>query len=190
MFTSNEKPIYSLPPRHPPRQRAPPPTTRPTPTATPTPTPTLTAPPSPTPTPTARPTPTYTLRTVVAWVSGVALVIHVLMSWVFVYRMMIGIVGTALTIGFSWWLSVFGLLGYTLFCGCPRSWTGFSVEAFVGLWDFFKLAIASGVMLSLVFLNFSLSDLVTFVRSEFGVVSLSCRRVEKNFNLHLGRLGC
>ncbi|XP_020218934.1 protein DETOXIFICATION 27 isoform X1 [Cajanus cajan] len=86
---------------------------------------------------------------IVAWVSGVALAIHVLVSWVFVYRMRIGIVGTALTIGFSWWISVLGLLGYTLFGGCPDSWSGFSSEAFVGLWDFFKLALASGLMLAL-----------------------------------------
>ncbi|XP_020218937.1 protein DETOXIFICATION 27 isoform X2 [Cajanus cajan] len=85
---------------------------------------------------------------IVAWVSGVALAIHVLVSWVFVYRMRIGIVGTALTIGFSWWISVLGLLGYTLFGGCPDSWSGFSSEAFVGLWDFFKLALASGLMLA------------------------------------------
>lgn len=88
---------------------------------------------------------------IIAWVSGVALAVHVLVSWVFVYRMRIGIVGTALSIGFSWWLSVLGMLGYTLFGGCPRSWTGFSVEAFVGLWEFFKLSLASGVMLALVF---------------------------------------
>ncbi|KAG5048709.1 hypothetical protein JHK85_009812 [Glycine max] len=85
---------------------------------------------------------------IIAWVSGVALAVHVLVSWVFVYRMRIGIVGTALSIGFSWWLSVLGMLGYTLFGGCPRSWTGFSVEAFVGLWEFFKLSLASGVMLA------------------------------------------
>lgn len=88
---------------------------------------------------------------IIAWVSGGAFVIHVLVSWVFVYKMRIGIVGTALTIGFSWWLSVLGMFGYTIFGGCPLSWTGFSSEAFVGLWDFFKLSFASGVMLGLVF---------------------------------------
>ncbi|KAG2399993.1 Protein DETOXIFICATION 27 [Vigna angularis] len=87
---------------------------------------------------------------IVAWVSGAALAIHVLVSWVFVYRMRIGIVGAALSIGFSWWLSVLGMLGYTLFGGCPCSWTGFSAEAFVGLWEFFKLSLASGIMLALV----------------------------------------
>ncbi|XP_057425078.1 protein DETOXIFICATION 27-like [Lotus japonicus] len=86
---------------------------------------------------------------IVAWVSGGAFVIHVILSWVFVYKMRIGIVGAALTIGFSWWLSVLGMLGYTLYGGCPCSWTGFSDQAFVGLWDFFKLSLASGVMLAL-----------------------------------------
>lgn len=89
--------------------------------------------------------------TIIALVSGGALVIHVLVSWVFVYKMRIGIVGIALTIDFSWWVSVIGMLVYTLFGGCPHSWTGFSVEAFAGLWDFFKLSFASGIMLALVF---------------------------------------
>ncbi|OIV97873.1 hypothetical protein TanjilG_12630 [Lupinus angustifolius] len=86
---------------------------------------------------------------VIAWVSGVSLLIHVLLSWVFVWKMNIGIAGTSLTIGFSWWLSVVGMLGYTLFGGCPNSWNGFSSEAFVDLWEFFKLSVASGIMLAL-----------------------------------------
>lgn len=88
---------------------------------------------------------------IIAWVSGGALVTHVILSWVFVYKMRVGIVWIALTIDFSWWVSVLGMLCYTLFGGCSHSWTGFSVEAFVGLWDFFKLSLASGVMLALVF---------------------------------------
>ncbi|KHN08967.1 Protein TRANSPARENT TESTA 12 [Glycine soja] len=72
-----------------------------------------------------------------------------IIAWV--SRIRNGIVGTALSIGFSWWLSVLGMLGYPLFGGCPRSWTGFSAEAFIGLWEFFKPSLASGVMLALVF---------------------------------------
>ncbi|KAK4276849.1 hypothetical protein QN277_014954 [Acacia crassicarpa] len=86
---------------------------------------------------------------VIAWVSGMALAIHAFISWVLVYKMKVGIVGTALTLDFSWWVSVVGLLAYVVFGGCPHSWNGFSVEAFVGLWEFFKLSGASGVMLSL-----------------------------------------
>ncbi|CAL5361602.1 unnamed protein product [Camellia sinensis] len=46
-------------------------------------------------------------------------------------------------------LLVLGLFCYVGCGGCPQSWTVFSEQAFVGLWDFFKLSVASGVMLSL-----------------------------------------
>ncbi|XP_028103500.1 protein DETOXIFICATION 27-like isoform X3 [Camellia sinensis] len=94
---------------------------------------------------------------VVAWVSGLALALHVFVSWLFVYKLRVGIVGTAITLDFSWWVSVLGLFCYVGCGGCPQSWTGFSEQAFVGLWDFFKLSVASGVMLSYV-LSISLND--------------------------------
>ncbi|KAH6758993.1 MATE efflux family protein [Perilla frutescens var. frutescens] len=88
---------------------------------------------------------------VIAWVSGAVLVLHVLLSWMFVYKMRVGIVGIALTLDFSWWMSVLGMFIYCVCGWCPKSWTGFSMEAFTGLWDFLKLSLASGVMLSLNF---------------------------------------
>lgn len=84
---------------------------------------------------------------VIAWVSGCALLVHVIVSWVFVYKLRVGLVGTAITLDFSWWLSVLGLFLYTVCGGCPLTWTGFSAQTFVGLWEFFKLSVASGVML-------------------------------------------
>ncbi|MCD9560284.1 hypothetical protein HAX54_018806 [Datura stramonium] len=86
---------------------------------------------------------------VIAWVSGGTLALHVVLCWIFLYKLGFGIVGTALVLDFSWWISVLGLLAYIVFGGCPHSWTGFSMQAFVGLWDFLKLAVASGVMLLL-----------------------------------------
>ncbi|KAK8580385.1 hypothetical protein V6N12_070662 [Hibiscus sabdariffa] len=86
---------------------------------------------------------------VIAWVSGITLAVHVLISWVFVYKLGVGIAGTAITLDFSWWLSVLGLFVYAVGGGCPLSWTGFSAQAFFDLWDFFKLSLASGVMLFL-----------------------------------------
>lgn len=83
----------------------------------------------------------------IAYVSLVALVVHVLVSWLLVYGLKLGLVGTAVTINFSWWVLVFGLLIYTVSGGCPLTWTGFSVEAFSGLWEFVKLSAASGLML-------------------------------------------
>ncbi|KAG8478544.1 hypothetical protein CXB51_028300 [Gossypium anomalum] len=86
---------------------------------------------------------------VIAWVSLVALLVHIFVSWVFVYRLQLGVVGTAVTLNFSWWILVLGLFAYTVGGGCPLTWTGFTIEAFSGLWEFIKLSAASGVMLCL-----------------------------------------
>lgn len=86
---------------------------------------------------------------VIAWVSLIALLVHVFVSWLFVFRLQLGVVGTAITLNFSWWVLVFGLFAYTFCGGCPLTWTGFSMEAFSGLWEFIKLSAASGVMLCL-----------------------------------------
>ncbi|CAK9163585.1 unnamed protein product [Ilex paraguariensis] len=86
---------------------------------------------------------------VMAWISLVVLVIHVLISWIFVYHFQLGVVGTAVTLDVSWWLYFFGMFGYTIWGGCPLTWTGFSMQAFSGLWEFVKLSAASGVMLCL-----------------------------------------
>ncbi|XVF15264.1 hypothetical protein REPUB_Repub09cG0136100 [Reevesia pubescens] len=86
---------------------------------------------------------------VIAWVSLLALLVHVFVSWLFVYWLQLGVVGTAITLNFSWWVLVFGLFAYTVCGGCPLTWTGFSMEAFSGLWEFIKLSAASGVMLCL-----------------------------------------
>ncbi|CAH9110362.1 unnamed protein product [Cuscuta epithymum] len=86
---------------------------------------------------------------VIAWVCGGTLLLHVVLNWVFVYTLRVGIVGTAIVLDISWWASVIGLVAYIVFGGCPHSWTGFSRQGIFGLWQFFKLSLASGVMLSL-----------------------------------------
>ncbi|CAL5368464.1 unnamed protein product [Camellia sinensis] len=85
----------------------------------------------------------------IAWVSVAALAVHSLVSWWFVYKLKFGLVGVVVTLNFSWWISVFGLFAYVVLGGCPLTWTGFSIEAFSGLWEFVKLSAASGVMLCL-----------------------------------------
>ncbi|CAO2828225.1 unnamed protein product [Amaranthus hypochondriacus] len=86
---------------------------------------------------------------VVAWVSVVALLVQLFVSWLFVSVLKCGIIGVAITQNIGWWVLVLGLFGYTSFGGCPLTWPGFSIEAFFGLWDFLKLSTASGVMLCL-----------------------------------------
>jgi MATE family multidrug resistance protein len=86
---------------------------------------------------------------VIAYVTMVALVVHVLVSWLVVYKFKLGLVGTALSLNLAWWTIVLGLLGYVFLGGCPLTWNGFSIEAFYELWEFVKLSASSGVMLCL-----------------------------------------
>ncbi|WOL09433.1 hypothetical protein Cni_G18186 [Canna indica] len=88
-------------------------------------------------------------NSVIAYVSAAALVVHALVTWVCVSKLQFGLIGTTLTLDFSWWVSVLGLFGYVACGGCPDTWKGFSMEAFTGLWEFLRLSAASGVMLCL-----------------------------------------
>ncbi|KAL2521699.1 MATE efflux family protein [Forsythia ovata] len=88
-------------------------------------------------------------NSVIAWVALFALIVHVAFSWLFVYGLKLGVVGTVVTLNISWWILVLGMFLYTVCGGCPLTWTGFSIEAFSGLWDFVKLSVSSGIMLCL-----------------------------------------
>ena len=75
----------------------------------------------------------------IAWVSLVALVVHVFVSWLFVFKLQFGVVGAAATINFSWWVLTLGLFGYVVWGGCPHTWSGFSVEAFSISFSWFEI---------------------------------------------------
>lgn len=55
--------------------------------------------------------------------------------------------GAAVTLNLSWWLVVFGKLGYIFAGTCGQAWSGFSWLAFSDLFQFVKLSVASAVML-------------------------------------------
>ncbi|XP_026444054.1 protein DETOXIFICATION 27-like [Papaver somniferum] len=86
---------------------------------------------------------------IVAWVSLGALLVHIFLSWLVIFKLGFGVRGAAATLNFSWGIIVLGLYSYIACGGCPETWTGFSIEAFTGLWEYFKLSVASGVMLCL-----------------------------------------
>ncbi|KAB2076390.1 hypothetical protein ERO13_A06G032700v2 [Gossypium hirsutum] len=86
---------------------------------------------------------------VLAYASFGALGVNVLTSWVFVNVLDWGVIGASLALDISWWVGSLGLYSYTVLGGCPLSWTGYSMEAFNGLWEFLKLSASSGVMLCL-----------------------------------------
>ncbi|KAH7673987.1 Multi antimicrobial extrusion protein [Dioscorea alata] len=84
-----------------------------------------------------------------AWISAGCLILHLVLSWLFIIKLGMGLVGAAITLNFSWWLLVAGQFGYVLSGYCKDSWTGFSWLAFKDLGAFFRLSVASAVMLCL-----------------------------------------
>ena len=84
---------------------------------------------------------------ITAWVSALSLLLHLLLSWIFIVRLGFGLPGAAASLNISWWALVLGQLGYILMGYCPGAWTGFSRAAFENLAAFAKLSVASAIML-------------------------------------------
>ncbi|KAI5340329.1 hypothetical protein L3X38_019603 [Prunus dulcis] len=85
-----------------------------------------------------------------AYISASTLVLHLVLSWVVVYKMGLGLLGAALVLSLSWWITVLAQFLYIVKSErCKNTWSGFSWQAFSGLLGFFKLSVASAVMLCL-----------------------------------------
>ncbi|KAH7857102.1 hypothetical protein Vadar_009017 [Vaccinium darrowii] len=85
-----------------------------------------------------------------AYISASTLVLHLVLSWVVVYKLGLGLIGASLVLSLSWWIIVGAQFIYILLSDkCKATWTGFRMEAFTGLWEFVKLSAASAVMLCL-----------------------------------------
>ncbi|XP_009356574.2 protein DETOXIFICATION 41 [Pyrus x bretschneideri] len=85
-----------------------------------------------------------------AYMSLGVFLLHILLTWVVVYVVDYGLTGAALTLSFSWWLLVITYGIYILVSPkCKETWTGFSWKAFRGIWPYFKLTLASAIMLCL-----------------------------------------
>ncbi|XP_057830778.2 protein DETOXIFICATION 27 [Cryptomeria japonica] len=86
---------------------------------------------------------------VIAWISAATLVLHIFLSWLFIIKLDMGLIGSAMTLNLAWWLPPIAQILYATCGGCPLTWTGLSRDAFTDLWPFLKLSAASGVMLCL-----------------------------------------
>jgi len=86
-----------------------------------------------------------------AWISAVALVLHIFLSWLCIMRLQWGLLGAAITLNLSWWIIVLGQLAYIVSGSCPGAWNGVSWWAFRDLAAFVRLSLASAVMLCLEF---------------------------------------
>ncbi|KAK4709991.1 hypothetical protein R3W88_004504 [Solanum pinnatisectum] len=85
-----------------------------------------------------------------AYIAAVTLIFHLFLTWLVLYVFNWGLFGGALVLSISWWIVVIAQFVYILWTDrCKKTWSGFSMQAFYGLWDFFKLSLASAVMLCL-----------------------------------------
>lgn len=88
---------------------------------------------------------------IVGWLSAVAFVLHVVLSWIFVSKLNLGIPGAMSAMIIASWFIVIGEFVYLFGGWCPNTWKGFSSAAFSDLYPVLKLSISSGVMICLEF---------------------------------------
>ncbi|XP_043718169.1 protein DETOXIFICATION 24-like [Telopea speciosissima] len=86
---------------------------------------------------------------IIGWLSSASFVIHLILSWLFVYKLSLGIPGAMGAMIISTWTMVIGEFVYIFGGWCPESWTGFSMSAFTDIWPVAKLSLSSGVMICL-----------------------------------------
>uniref|UniRef100_A0A2N9F0E6 Protein DETOXIFICATION n=1 Tax=Fagus sylvatica TaxID=28930 RepID=A0A2N9F0E6_FAGSY len=85
-----------------------------------------------------------------SYISAATLAVHLLLSWIVIYKLNWGLLGASLILSLSWWIIVVAQFVYILMSEkCKFTWNGFSMQAFSGLWDFLKLSTASAIMLCL-----------------------------------------
>ncbi|KAK6794514.1 hypothetical protein RDI58_007967 [Solanum bulbocastanum] len=85
---------------------------------------------------------------VLAWIGFVALLLHALLLWLFIYVFNWGLTGAAISLNLVCWINALAQFGYVVF-RCKDGWKGWSWSAFDDMWPFVKLSIESALMLSL-----------------------------------------
>ncbi|KAE8077222.1 hypothetical protein FH972_015802 [Carpinus fangiana] len=111
-------------------------------------------------------------------ISGITALLHVLVCWVLVFRIALGIKGSALAITISNWVNVLLLAIYVKVSpACMKTWTGFSKESLHDILSFIKLAVPSAIMICLEYWSFEmvvlLSGLLPNPKLETSVLSIS-----------------
>ena len=84
---------------------------------------------------------------IVGWLASAAFVLHILLSWIFVYKLNWGIVGAMAALNISSWISVIGQFVYIFGGWCPETWKVFTIAAFSDMCPVLKLSISSGLMI-------------------------------------------
>ncbi|XP_065854417.1 protein DETOXIFICATION 24-like [Euphorbia lathyris] len=130
---------------------------------------------------------------IVGWVFGLAFLVHVPMSWLFVTKLGLGIPGALGALNLSGWLSVIALFVYAFGGWCPNTWTGFSKAAFLDIMPVVKLSLSSGFMICLeLWYNAILVLLAGYMKNatvEISAFSICLNINAWQFMIFLGFLG-
>ncbi|XP_022882737.1 protein DETOXIFICATION 24-like isoform X2 [Olea europaea var. sylvestris] len=86
---------------------------------------------------------------VIAWLSSIQFIIHIPLSWLFVYELNWGTSGAMGALCISSWFLVIGEFVYIFGGWCTETWNGFTIAAFKDVLPMVKLSISSGVMVCL-----------------------------------------
>lgn len=84
---------------------------------------------------------------VLAVIAGVAICMHAFLSWLFVTILEWGLVGAAVALDSSWCFMAVAQFLFIISGACGEVWSGFSWKAFQDLWRFFKMSVASAMMM-------------------------------------------
>lgn len=85
-----------------------------------------------------------------AYILAATFVLHLLVSWLVVFKLGLGLFGASMVLSLSWVVLVGAQFVYIVKSPrCRLTWTGFTWQAFSGLPEFLKLSVASAVMLCL-----------------------------------------
>ncbi|XP_019168848.1 PREDICTED: protein DETOXIFICATION 29-like [Ipomoea nil] len=86
---------------------------------------------------------------VMASITVVAFVGHVVFSWLFMLKLHWGLPAAAVVLNATWLFIMVAQLVYIFSGACADAWNGFSLKAFENLRGFVRLSLASGVMFCL-----------------------------------------
>ncbi|KAI3444235.1 hypothetical protein Pfo_000900 [Paulownia fortunei] len=130
---------------------------------------------------------------IIAYLSVLQFVVHIPLSWAFVYLLKWGVTGAMAALCISSWIVVFGEFVYVFGGWCSDSWKGFSVAALKDIFPVVKLSISSGLMICLEMWYYAILVLVAgyMKNAEVAISAFSvCLNVNGwEFMICLGILG-
>ncbi|KAK7357712.1 hypothetical protein VNO80_17007 [Phaseolus coccineus] len=123
--------------------------------------------------------------------SCVTLCIHIPLCWALVFKTGLNNIGGALAMSISLWLNVIFLGLYMRYSpACAKTRAPISMELFQGIWEFFRFAIPSAVMICIEWWSFELlillSGLLPNPQLETSVLSVCLNTISTLFAVPLG----